>query len=113
MTQESPWIYRAGQELPAFAVEWRDRSGALVDFSSGWTFTVKLVNETGAAVLTKTAGITGSATAPNVTVGWAADELNIVPGTYRVHLTARRTADSLDRLFRPGTEPSIVVKASV
>lgn len=34
--------YRKDQELPALALEWRDSGGSLIDFSSGWTFTVVL-----------------------------------------------------------------------
>jgi hypothetical protein len=49
--------------------------------------------------LTNTTGITGAAGSgygppgtPNVTVAWAAGELNIAPGTYDMDLTAVTTS---------------------
>lgn len=91
-------------------MSWYDRDNALIDFATGYTFEVKLLLGTVVA-LTKTTGITGAATAPNVTVAWAAGELNPTPGRYRLHLTA--TTGGADRMFMPGDEPTIVVAAAV
>jgi len=107
----SNWVYRADADAPSYCVEWKDRTGALINFASGYTFECKLVNAAGTATVTKSAGITGAATSPNITVAWAAGELNIAAGTYQVHLTA--TASGVDRHFRPGSEPSIIIKAAV
>lgn len=102
--------YRADQELPAIPVEWLDRDGAVIDLSTGWTFTVKiaLASAPNTVLVTKSSGITGAATSPNVTVDWStSDFTTLTPaatGTgYVAHLYARRTSDSKDRVFRPGS----------
>lgn len=96
-----PVAYVQGSDLPDLTFEWRDRSGALIDFSSGYTFVLKVGTPGSAADVTKSAGITGAATAPNVTVAWAtAGELNaLVPGVYALHLIATRTSDSKQRFL--------------
>ena len=104
------------QELPAMAFEWRDSSNALIDFSTGYTFTVKLATQLAptVVVLTKTSGITGLATAPNVAVNWTStDFASLVAGTtYVVWLYARRSADALDRVFSPALLPTVMVLAA-
>lgn len=101
------WAMEVGQELPALPLEWLDKDGSVIDFSSGWTFTVKLSTQTAptVAVLTKTSGITSAATSPNVTIDWTTSELaSLTAGgtVYELRVIARRTADSKDRVFRPG-----------
>lgn len=64
-----------GSELPDDAFDWTDAQGDLIDFSSGWTFSVEVGFPGQDAVLTKTSGITGAATSPNITISWAAGEL--------------------------------------
>lgn len=91
---------RADQEDPAYRVEWRDGLNALIDFSTGYTFTLRIVAEDGTVALTKTANITGAATVPNVSVAWAVGELNITPGDYQLRLVA--TTGGRDRAFKPG-----------
>lgn len=94
--------YRQGQELPSYAVAWSDENGDLLDLSSG-TFQLELINAAGTAVVTKTTGITGAATSPNVTAAWATDELDIATGEYTVRL--RHTDSGADRDFRPDDPP--------
>jgi len=109
----SAWTYRQDQELPSWACDWyRKVSGVdtLIDFSSGYTFQVLLVNRDGTIALTKTSGITGAATAPNVTVAWASGELNITPGLYLLHLKA--TTGGADRIFSPGDLPMVTINAT-
>jgi hypothetical protein len=106
----SEWVYRQDAEIPSFAVEWRDGNGALINFASGYTFQVLLVNTSDAVVLTKTTNITGAATSPNVTVAWPAGELNITPGVYFLHL--RATSATNDRFFSPGRWPKITIVAT-
>lgn len=96
--------YQRGAELPAFALWLTDSAGALIDFSSGYTFELKLGYSTQTAWLTKTAGIVGAvgsgkapAGIPNVTVTWSANELDTLPGAYQWQLTA--TAATLARVF--------------
>ena len=64
--------YRADQELPAIPVEWRDADRAVIDFSTGWTFTAKVcaASTPTTIALTKTTGITGADTSPNVLIDW-------------------------------------------
>lgn len=82
--------YHQGDELPAFEAT-ITLNGQTVDFTTGWTFTVKLTAP-GQTTVTKTSGITGASTG-TITVAWAAGELNITPGRWRLQLTATRTAD--------------------
>lgn len=109
--------YRIGQELPSMAFEWLDgATGAVIDFSSGWTFTASIAaaNAPGTVLATITTGITGAATSPNVTIDWATDAFDdLTPaaaGTvYVVHLVATRTSDSKQRPFAPLNPPRIMV----
>jgi hypothetical protein len=88
-------FYTVGAELPDIDFIWHDSANVIIDFSIGWTFTFKLNTE---PAFIKTTGITGAATAPNVIVSFAANELStITPGIYAGQLWARRTADSKDR----------------
>lgn len=95
--------YMSGAELPDLPLEWRDGDGDLIDFSSGYTFTVYVAPaESKAASFTKTTGITGAATSPNVVLAWPTTgaELNgLTAGVYDVQVKARRTSDSKDRWF--------------
>jgi hypothetical protein len=68
-------------------------NGDLLDLSSvGWSFEVSLVRRN-QVVLTKTTGLTGAAEAPNLTVAWAADELDIPSGAYTMQVQARNLSD--------------------
>ena len=62
-------------------------NGTGPDFSSGWTFEVKV------GTLTKTTNITGAASGV-ITVAWAASDLDQTPNTYTAQLVATRTSDS-------------------
>lgn len=97
--------YTAGAELPDLTLTWRDSAGVLIDFTSAYTFTVKVGVPGSAAVFTKTTGITGAATDPNITIAWATTaELSTltVGTTYTGQVIARRTSDSKDRYFPGG-----------
>lgn len=61
--------YRKDQSRPDIAIEWFDGAG-VIDFSSGWTFEVRIVaaSDPSTVLVTKTAGIVGAATLPNVTI---------------------------------------------
>lgn len=106
----------ADQELPADAIDWLDGpTGATIDFSTGWTFTVKLCSAgTKTAALTKTSGITGAATLPNVTIDWSTtDFVGITTGViYDMYIYARRGVDSKDRVFNPDNPPSFTLAAA-
>jgi hypothetical protein len=91
--------YMQGAELPDLTIDWEDRNGDPVDFSTGHTFELKLGKPGQAAALTKTTGITGDDVFPNVLVAWASSgELNsLTPGPYKAILTATRTSDGKQR----------------
>lgn len=109
VSQQKKWVYRQDQEEPAFAVDWRDHNNQVIDFSTGYSFQVKLKKGVAtAAVLTKTTGVTGSADSPNITIAWASGELNVDPGEYIVFIKATSVAG--DRRFMPGSEPTIIIE---
>lgn len=101
-------IYPPGDELGDAGLFWKDTTGTLINFSSGYTFVVTILDQdTGTAVITKSSGITGAAgnlttNTPNVTVAWADDELDdLTPGTeYAFRCVATRTSDGKTRTFR-------------
>lgn len=102
------YTYRKDQELPAIGVEWLDNTGTTIDFSSGWTFSLKLCASTAPStvVATKTSGISGAASSPNVTIDWSTSDFSTLTaagsGTiYVAHLYARRTSDNKDNVFSP------------
>lgn len=84
-------------ERPATTLEITDGPGALIDFSTGYTFSLKIGEVGATALLSKTTDITGAATSPNITITWAAGELDLAPGTYPWQLTA--TTGSADRVY--------------
>lgn len=90
-------LYFRGDELPAFVAEITE-NGSVTDYSSGYTFAVKIIDIAGTVVLTKSAGITGSL--GEVTTQWAAAELDISPGAYTVQLSTVRASDGYDETFQ-------------
>ena len=99
--------YYQHAEDPAYVVTWLDSDGTVIDFSSGYTFELKLVSvSAGTVALTKTTGITGAATAPNVIVQWSSGELNIAAGDYQAVLTP--TTSSRQRSPFGGRTPDII-----
>ena len=102
------YAYRTDQELPAIPLRWTDADNVLIDYSTGWTFTAKIANANTPTTIaaTKTTGITGAATSPNVTIDWSTTDFAALTATdngtiYVVHVYARRTSDSKDRVFSP------------
>ena len=94
-------------ERPALEFWLLDADGALLDFSSGYEFELKLGTAAGeAAVFTKTDGITGAAGsgteltgAPNVSIEFAPDELaDLKAMTYLWQL--RATTNGRDRFYQ-------------
>ena len=94
--------YVAGAELADLEVTWTDSDGTIIDFSSGYTFSLKVGAAGQTASFTKTTTITGAATAPNLTVAWATSgELNsLTAGGYTLQITATRTSDSKTRIMQ-------------
>ena len=102
--------YVSGAVLADLAVTWLDDAGDVIDFSSGWTFSVKVGAPNSTASFTKTTGITGAATAPNVTIEWATsgEITTLGAGSHTVQITATRSADSKPRRMQARLD---VVKA--
>lgn len=104
-------VYVQGADLPDLAITWNDQNDDLRDFSSGWTFSLKVGDPGSAALFTKASGITGAATDPNVTIAWATSgELNtLATGSHTGQITATRTSDSkqLIRTFPISIKPPI------
>jgi len=89
--------YTKGDELEPIEITWHEPDGGLYNFSSGWTFTARIGAPGTAAVLQKTTGFTGAATAPNLTFAPVAGDFDNIPsGSYHLDITARLTAGSLD-----------------
>jgi hypothetical protein len=87
--------YPRSSELPALRMWVSDSVGALIDFSTGYTFSFRIGEYGAAPIVNKSdmiVGATGSGTptngAPNVTVTWDYGELNIDPGVYAWDLVA-------------------------
>lgn len=90
--------YVKGSELPDLAITWTDTNGDVINFATGWTFTVRIGVEGQEAEHTKTSGISGAATAPNVTVAWSAGELDdLAARVWSCQVTARNEATGKDR----------------
>lgn len=92
-------------ERPAIKLWLLDDDGALIDFSTGYTFEFKIGAPGNAAVLTKTTGITGAAGSgtetsgtPNLTISFTAGELDaLIPKNTTGQIKA--TTGGLDRFF--------------
>lgn len=112
----SPYEFElmADQELPAIPLNWLDGARATIDFSTGWTANVKVARASAplVTILPKTTGITLAATAPNYVIDWSIADLTTIiaaapPGTLGVTILVyaycKRTGDTKDREFRPGS----------
>jgi hypothetical protein len=85
-----------GSELPDIGIIWYQEDGVtLYNFSAGWTFAVRIGNPGSTALVTPSA--VGAATAPNLTIIFAANALDtIAAGTYHLDVTPRFTALTKD-----------------
>lgn len=85
--------YVQGAELPPLLIQFLANDGVTVIDLTGYTCVFKMaVDPSTAPVLTKSAGITASAT--GASVAFSAGELDVTPNTYLFELTA--TLGSLD-----------------
>lgn len=89
--------YARGATRPDLRFWAFDDHGALINFSSGYTFTVRVGYRGLPGLLEKTTGITGQVGSgyrdstdgvPNIVITWTAGELNIAPGEYTLQLVA-------------------------
>jgi hypothetical protein len=93
--------YTQGSDLPDLAINWLDRDKAIIDYSLGYGFQLKVGYAGQTALFTKTGGITGASVLPNVVVAWSvSSELNtLAPGEYDAQLKAIRTVDNRERIL--------------
>ncbi len=101
------YTYFSDQENPAIQLEWLDGNGAVINFSSGYTFSAKLVDHTNAIAYTTTS-VTGAATTPNITITWLAGAFTGLEGRYELHVYA--TTGGKDNVFSPGNPPIVLIK---
>jgi hypothetical protein len=105
--------YIQGAELPDIEVTWNDSDGNAIDFTSGWTFTLRIGQTGQAASLEKTTGITGSSGVggtPNVVISWSSTELEtLAVNSYKMQLIARNTSSGKDRKL----SDDLVIEAQV
>jgi len=105
-----PVTYIQGAELPDVEVTWRDSDSSIINFSTGYTFTVRLGQLGQAATLTKTTGITGNNVSPNLLISWSSTEIESLPAaTYTMEIIARHVATSKDRKMHD----TVIISAQV
>ncbi len=102
--KRTTFTYFVGSDLEDIEL-WVRANGDLIDFTTGYTFSVPVQDKTGTNVFTKTSNITGGAgsglpgasgASPNVTIAWdvGADLDTLDAGRYLAELQIIRTADS-------------------
>lgn len=100
--------YVVGADAPSLGLFVRE-NGQLIDLSSGYTYSLKVVDQAGGTVqFTKTSGITGATGSglppggtPNLVIQWATTgELNSLTGgkRYLAQVTITAGADSRQRI---------------
>lgn len=100
-----------GENLPSLGLFVRENGTLLTGLDTGHTFELKVADDTGTLVFTKTTGISGQAGTgvppsgtPNVVVAWASgtSELAGLTGgeTYQVQLKITRTSDTRSRYYQ-------------
>jgi hypothetical protein len=100
-------VLYADTAKPDTTITWLDASGAVVDYSTGYTLQAHLVDDLGYKRATVTC--TGRATAPNVLVPWGAADLSGVSGLLRLVLVATDAGGDA-RYFRPDSPPTVLVR---
>jgi hypothetical protein len=100
-----------GENLPSLGLFVRENGTLLTGVDAGHTFELKVADDQGTVVFTKTTGITGQTGSgvppsgtPNVVVQWASgtSELAGLTGgdTYQAQLKITRTTDSRSRYYQ-------------
>lgn len=97
---KATWRLEKAAELPPLPLAWTDRDGTIIDFSTGWTFTMLLasVDAKDTIVNTKTTGFTGAATSPNLLIARTLNEYAaLADGFYEATIIPKRTSDNFER----------------
>jgi hypothetical protein len=112
--------YARGATRPDLNLWVYDDDGSLIDFTTGFSFVVRIGDLGYAAQKEKTTGIIGSAgtgnedtegSEPNVRVQWAAGDLDITPGEYTFQLNADAGGGTTPRYFFRDIEITDIVLA--
>lgn len=89
--------------LPDASFRWLDSSGAPINFTTGWTFSMKIGQPPNLYQVVKTTGFTGGAGAnntANLVVVWGNNELvNLTAGRWYFQLTATQTSTGKQRIL--------------
>jgi hypothetical protein len=100
--------YAKGAVRPDLSLWVYDDDGELIDFSTGFTFTVRIGDRGKPAVKQKTTGIVGAAGSgseddddgvPNLRIQWAAGDLDVTPGEYTIQINADAGGGTTPRYF--------------
>lgn len=117
-----PIRYARGATRPDLNLWLYDDDGSLINFTTGFSFVVRIGDLGKAALMEKTTGIIGSAgsgnedtegSEPNVRVQWATGDLNIAPGEYTFQLNADAGGGTTPRYFFRDAEITEIVLAPV
>ena len=89
--------------LPDASFLWYDNAGNLIDFSTGWTFTMKIGQPPNGSNIYKTSGFYGFASvngSANLVVRWANGELSsLKSGRYYFQITATQISSGAQRIL--------------
>jgi hypothetical protein len=98
--------YVQGSDLADLTIAWYDAKQQLIDFNAGYSYQVKVGYQGQSALITKTAGITGATTDPNLTIAWSVSDgfASLAPGFYILQVTATRNADGRKRSMQHSLE---------
>lgn len=97
--------YVAGASLPALQIQLIDDSNQLIDLT-GFTATVKLGLDTSTTALTKTTGLTCSAT--GIQIAWSSTDLDdLAPGNYIAEVNATDGTHAYIRHFNVTIEGAL------
>jgi hypothetical protein len=102
------WTLYQHQEA-GLPFEWFDpATGLLYNFTTGYTFTFSLVNDS--KILFTGGTVVGAATSPNAVLGIGPAALAaVVPGIYKGLLTAHHTATNSDFIFEEDDPPIVEI----
>jgi len=89
--------------LPQASFLWLDSSGVPLDFSSGWTFSLKIGRPPNSAQIYKSTGFNGLASvnnSANLVVTWSNGELSqLTAGRWYFQITAVQTSSGAERIL--------------
>lgn len=122
MSASRPIRYARGATRPDTRLWIFGDDKTLINFSTGYTFFVRIGNRGWPALLDKSTGITGQAgtgnkdtlgSIPNLIITWASGDLDIDPGEYSLQINADAGGGTVPRYFFIDFEITDVVLAAV